>query len=96
MKITQAEPQSSNMLFFLVVGYFEVIVYDPLYPSDPLYHLDVGVACPKAFSLEFSILTDSGKDVYDKRMIAEIKDSYRTIKMTVLRPKPVMSQETMG
>jgi len=76
-------------------GYFELKVYDPLYPTDPLYHLDVGVDCPKAFNLEFAIPMEGGYDVYDKRMIAEVKDSYRTIKMTVLRPKPVMSKETM-
>jgi hypothetical protein len=79
----------------IFAGYFEIKVYDPLYPSDPVYHLDVGVDCPKTFTLEFGIPME-GPDVYDKRMIAEVRDSYRTIKMTVLRPKPVMSKETMG
>ena len=79
----------------MVAGYFEIKVFDPLYPSDPLYWYDVGVKCPKMFSLSYYLPTE-GPDVYDKRMMADIKDSYRTIHLTVLRPKPELSRETMG
>jgi len=50
-----------------------------------MFDYDVGVGCPVSFSVDFIIPT-SGRDVYDKTMLVNIIDSYRTIRLTVYRP----------
>ena len=68
---------------------------DPGYPSRPLFNLDVGVACPPTFSVDFTIPTE-GPDNYDKTLLVDITDSYRTIKVTIFRPAPNMTSEAYG
>ena len=68
---------------------------DPLYPAQPLYDFDVGVACPVEFSITFVVPTDASDD-YDKTLLVHVVDSYRTIKMTVFRPAPNNTQQTFG
>jgi len=74
---------------------FGIVVKDPLYPSQPLYDYDVGVACPVDFTVTFTIPTDMSDD-YDKTLLVHISDSYRTIKITVFRPAPNHRQQTFG
>jgi len=76
-------------------GAFSIVVKDPLYPSQPLYDYDVGAACPVDFSVTFSVPTDASDD-YDKTLLVHIVDSYRTIKVTVLRPATNHTQQTFG
>ena len=76
-------------------GAFSIVVKDPLYPSQPLYDYDVGAACPVDFSITFSVPTDASDD-YDKTLLVHIVDSYRTIKVTVLRPAANHTQQTFG
>jgi hypothetical protein len=73
-------------------GSFGLVVRDPGYPSQPLFDIDVGVACPTAFSIDFTIPTD-GLDNYDKTVLVDITDSYRTIKVTIFRPAPNLTSE---
>ncbi len=73
-------------------GYFGIKVKDPGYSLQALFHYDVGVKCPPQFNIKFRIPT-SGPDDYDKKMLVEINDSFRTIKMTVFRPAPNETKE---
>ena len=50
-----------------------------------MFEYDVGLRCPVGFSVDFVIPT-SGPDVYDKTMLVNIVDFYRTIRLTVFRP----------
>ena len=79
----------------MVAGFFSVKVFDPGYIDAPLYDYDIGVSCPSTFTLNFSIPTE-GPDDYDKRFKVNIRDSFRTIHMTVFRPTPNISKETYG
>ena len=72
-----------------------MIVKDPEYPAQPLYDYDVGAACPVEFSVTFTVPTDVFDD-YDKTLLVHIVDSYRTIKVTVLRPAPNHTHQTFG
>jgi len=73
-------------LFFLhISGSFEVHVKDPAYPKQHLFHCDFAVLCPNTFSIYFTIPTE-GPDSYDKTLVAEITDFYRTVKLTIYRP----------
>jgi len=47
------------------------------------------------FSVEFVIPTE-GADNYDKTLLVDITDSYRTIKVTIFRPAPNVSSEAHG
>jgi len=78
-----------------IAGAFGIVVRDPGYPSQPLFNLDVGVACPPKFSVDFAIPTE-GPDDYDKTLLVDITDSYRTIKVTIFRPAPNMTAEAYG
>ena len=79
----------------LVAGFFAINVSDPSYPDQPLFEYDVGVHCPRRFSLYFYIQT-IGPDNYAKRMRVEITDTFRTINMMVFKPAPNMTKETYG
>ena len=70
-------------------------MFDIGYLDHPLYYYDVGVQCPKQFNLNFTLPTE-GADDYDKRYKVDIRDSHRTIHMTVFRPAPNMTKETYG
>ena len=72
-----------------------MVVYDPSYPVQPLFHYDFAVSCPTSFSISFSIPTE-GPDASDKILTAEIKDSFRTIKMTIFRPPNNVTTSTYG
>jgi len=50
-----------------------------------MFDYDVGVDCPVSFSVDFVIPT-SRRDDYDKTMLVNIVDSFRTIRLTVFRP----------
>ena len=78
-----------------IAGAFGIVVRDPGYPNRPLFNLDVGVACPSTFSVDFTIPTE-GPDNYDKTLLVDISDSYRTIKVTIFRPAPNMTAEAYG
>jgi len=78
-----------------VAGAFGIVVRDPGYPNRPLFNLDVGVACPPTFSVDFTIPTE-GPDNYDKTLLVDIADSYRTIKVTIFRPAPNLTAEAYG
>jgi hypothetical protein len=82
-------------LLLLPIGAFSVVVRDPGYPSQPLFEFDVGVSCPPTFSVDFNISTD-GPDNYDKTLLVDLTDSYRTIKMTIFRPAPNMTAAAHG
>ena len=69
-----------------------MVVRDPLYPAQPLYDYDVGVACPVDFSATFVVPTDAYDD-YDKTLLVHVVDSYRTVKITVFRPAPNLTQQ---
>ena len=49
-------------------GYFNVKVMDSLYPSTELFHYDVGVDCPKHFTVTFEVPTE-GKHTHEKRFL---------------------------
>jgi len=53
------------------------------------------MACPPTFSVDFTIPTE-GPDNYDKTLLVDITDSYRTIKVTIFRPAPNMTAEAYG
>jgi len=78
-----------------MIGAFNIIVRDPSYPSQAIFDLDMGASCPNSFTVDFIIPTE-GNDTFDKTMLVDITDSYRTIKMTVFRPAPNMSREAYG
>ena len=78
-----------------IAGAFGIVVRDPGYPNRPLFNLDVGVACPPTFSVDFTIPTE-GPDNYDKTLLVDVTDSYRTIKVTIFRPAPNMTAEAYG
>ena len=78
-----------------IAGAFGIVVRDPGYLNRPLFNLDVGVACPPTFSVDFTIPTE-GPDNYDKTLLVDITDSYRTIKVTIFRPAPNMTAEAYG
>jgi len=78
-----------------IAGAFGIHLRDPGYPNRPLFNLDVGVACPPTFSVDFTIPTE-GPDNYDKTLLVDITDSYRTIKVTIFRPAPNMTAEAYG
>jgi len=78
-----------------VAGAFGIVVRDPGYLNRPLFNLDVGVECPPTFSVDFTIPTE-GADNYDKTLLVDITDSYRTIKVTIFRPAPNMTTEAYG
>jgi len=67
------------------LGSFSILVKDPNHASQQMFEYDVGVGCPVSFSVDFVIPT-SGRDVYDKTMLVNIVDFYRTIRLTVFRP----------
>ena len=51
------------------LGAFNVKVFDPVNPdSGAMFDYDVGMDCPKAFSVVFHIPT-SGADTYEKRYL---------------------------
>ena len=68
---------------------------DPGYTRTPLFHYDIGVNCPQTFNILFFIPTD-GPDNYDKKLLLEIADSFRKIKLTVFRPAPNETEEAKG
>lgn len=68
---------------------------DPNYSSQYLFHYDVGVSCPGTFDITFPIPA-GGKDTFNKQLKIEIEDTYRTIKITVFRPAPNVTQEVKG
>ena len=45
--------------------------------------------------MDFVIPTE-GSDNFDKTILVDITDSYRTIKMTIFRPAPNMTKEAYG
>ena len=78
-----------------MTGYFGIRVMDPGYTRTPLYHYDIGVHCPASFSVKFFIPTE-GPDDYDKKLLVEISDTFRKIKLTVFRPAPNETAEAKG
>jgi len=80
-------------LFYL--GSFEILVRDPAYPLQPLFDYDLAVDCPNTLMAEFIIPTE-GPDDYDKTLLVQITDSFRTIRMTVFRPAPNITKDTVG
>jgi len=50
-----------------------------------MFEYDVGVRCPVSFSVDFVIPTSQRYD-YDKTLLVNIVDFYRTIRLTVFRP----------
>lgn len=67
------------------VGSFSILVRDPNHASQPMFDYDIGVRCPVSFSVDFVIPTSS-RDFYDKTLLVNIVDFYRTIRLTVFRP----------
>ena len=56
-----------HSVYCIVAGSFNVKVFDPVNPrGGAIFDYDVGVDCPKKFSLIFHIPTE-GADVYEKR-----------------------------
>ena len=80
---------------FFFAGFFSIRVSDPNYPEQLLFDYDIGVRCPKTFTIDFALPT-RGEDNYDKRMKMEIEDTYRKINLIVFRPAPNMTKETIG
>ena len=50
-----------------------------------LFHYDLGIDCPADFKVEFYMPT-SGPDIHEKRLLLELKDSYRNVNVTLYRP----------
>ena len=80
---------------FVCIGSFEIIVKDPSYPADPVFHCDFAAVCPNDFSVDFMIPAE-GSDSYDKTLVAEIVDYYRTIKLTIFRPARNLTTSIIG
>ncbi|CAH1781769.1 unnamed protein product, partial [Owenia fusiformis] len=68
-------------------GYISVKLFDPNYPDIALYNYDVGVMCPKKFTIKFGV--PLGKSMgYDKRFLVVLNDSHRKLKLTIYRKAP--------
>ena len=68
---------------------------DPAYPSQALYHYDIGVTCPRDLSVTFTVPTADGAE-FDKRLDVTLTDSHRAVTLRVMRPASRPTPKTTG